>query len=85
MYFDINGQLPTSSIPLLKKGAVGADAYSQIFIDSLSYTNDNPWKNEKFYGVMSQLAPQMQKIVSGDDIPSSLAAADKSITRLLSR
>ncbi|MGI9425846.1 MAG: ABC transporter substrate-binding protein, partial [Hyphomicrobiaceae bacterium] len=85
MYFDINGQIPTSSMPLLKKGSVGADAYSQIFIGSLGYTHDNPWKNPKFYAVMSELAPQMQKIVKGGDIPSALAAADKSVKRLLSR
>jgi len=85
MYFDINGQIPTSSMPLLKKGPVGADTYSQIFIDSLAYTHDNPWKSPKFYGVMGQLAPEMQKIVKGGDIPESLAAADKSTKRLLSR
>ena len=85
MYFDVNGQLPTSSMPLLKKGAVGSDAYSQIFIGSLGYTHDNPWKSPKFNAVMSKLAPEMQKIVKGGDIPSALAAADKSIKRLLSR
>lgn len=85
MYFDINGQLPTSSFPLLKKGAIGADAYSQVFISSLAYTHDNPWKSPKFYAVMSKLAPEMQKIAKGGDIPSALTAADKSITRLLSR
>jgi maltose-binding protein MalE len=85
MYFDINGQIPTSSMPLLMKGAVGEDAYSQIFIASLAYTHDNPWKSPKFYAVMSKLAPEMQKIVKGGDIPAALAAADKSIQRLLSR
>lgn len=85
MYFDINGQLPTSSMPLLKKGAVGADAYSQIFIESLAYTHDNPWKSPKFYGAMAKLAPEMQKIVKGGDISESLAAADAAIERLLSR
>lgn len=85
MYFDINGQLPTSSMPLLKKGSVGEDAYSQIFIETLGYTHDNPWKNPKFYAVMSELAPQMQKIVKGGDIPSALEATDKSVERLLSR
>ena len=39
MYFDINGQIPTSSMPLLMKGAVGEDAYSQIFIGSLGRAN----------------------------------------------
>ena len=34
---------------------------------------------------MSKLAPEMQKIVKGGDIPAALAAADKSIQRLLSR
>jgi maltose-binding protein MalE len=85
MYFDINGQIPTSSMPLLQKGAVGADAYSQIFIESLSYTHDNPWKSPKFNAVMSKIAPEMQKIVKGGDIPEALEAADKSIKRLLSR
>ena len=85
MYFDINGQIPTSSMPLLMKGAVGEDAYSQIFIGSLGYTHDNPWKSPRFYAVMSKLAPEMQKIVKGGDIPAALAAADKSIQRLLSR
>lgn len=85
MYFDINRQLPTSSIPLLKKGAVGADEYSQIFIESLAYTYDTPWKDPKFTAVMSKLAPEMQKIVNGENIEAALAAADKSITRLLSR
>ena len=85
MYFDINGQIPTSSMPLLMKGAVGEDAYSQIFIGSLAYTHDNPWKSPRFYAVMSKLAPEMQKIVKGGDIPDALAAADKSIQRLLSR
>lgn len=85
MYFDINGQIPTSSMPLLQKGAVGEDAYSQIFIQSLEYTHDNPWKSPKFYAVMSKLAPEMQKIVKGGDIPAALASADKSIKRLLSR
>jgi len=85
MYFDINGQLPTSSMPLLQKGAVGSDAYSQIFIESLGYTHDNPWKSPKFNAVMSQVAPEMQKIVKGGDIAEALEAADKSIRRLLSR
>ena len=35
--------------------------------------------------VMSKLAPEMQKIVRGGDIPDALAATDKSIQRLLSR
>ena len=35
MYYGINGQLPTGSLPLLKTGAVGEDAYSQIFVNSL--------------------------------------------------
>ena len=85
MYYDINGQLPTGSLPLLQTGAVGDDAYSQIFVNSLDYTNDNPWKNAKFNAVMSQLAPQMQSIVAGGDIENSLAAAQKSIERVLSR
>ena len=85
MYFDINGQIPTSSMPLLKAGSVGADDYSQVFIASLEYTHDNPWKSPKFYAVMSKLAPEMQKIVKGGDIPAALAAADKAIQRLLSR
>lgn len=85
MYYDVNGQLPTGSIPLLKKGAVGEDAYSQIFVESLSYTHDNPWKNAKFNAVMSQIAPEMQKVVDGGDIPAALEAADKNIKRLLSR
>lgn len=85
MYYDVNGQLPTGSLPLLKKGAVGEDAYSQIFVNSLSYTHDNPWKNAKFNAVMSQIAPEMQKVVGGGDIPAALEAADKNITRLLSR
>ena len=46
---------------------------------------DIPWKNPKFYAVMSKLAPEMQKIVKGGDIAAALAAADKSTQRLLSR
>ncbi len=85
LYYDVNGQLPTGSLPLLKQGAVGSDAYSQIFVNSLGYTHDNPWKSPQFNAVMSQIAPQMQKIVAGGDIDKALAAADKSIKRLLSR
>lgn len=85
MYFDVNGQLPTSSMPLLKKGAVGDDDYSQIFIESLDYTHDNPWKSPKFTAAMGQLAPEMQKIIKGGDISESLEAADKAIQRMLSR
>jgi multiple sugar transport system substrate-binding protein len=85
MYYDRNGQLPTRSIPLLKKGAVGDDAYSQIFVNSLGYTHDNSWKSAKFNAVMSQIAPEMQKVVAGGDIDEALEAADKAIKRLLSR
>ncbi|MCT8971389.1 ABC transporter substrate-binding protein [Microbaculum marinisediminis] len=85
MYYDINGQLPTGSVPLLKQGAVGADPYSQLFVNALSYTHDNPWKNAKFNAVMSQIAPQLQNVVDGGDVSEALAAADKSIDRLLSR
>jgi multiple sugar transport system substrate-binding protein len=85
MYYDVNGQLPTSSLPLLKQGAVGADTYSQIFVDTLGYTHDNPWKSAKFNAVMSQIAPELQKIVDGGDIPQALEAAERSIKRTLSR
>lgn len=85
MYYDLSSQLATSSTPLLKKGAVGADAYSQIFVGALDYTNDNPWKSPRFNAVMSALAPEMQNIVKGGDIPKALSAADTATTRLLSR
>jgi len=85
MYYDINGQLPTGSLPLLQTGAVGEDAYSQIFVNSLSYTHDNPWQDAKFNAVMSQIAPEMQAVVAGGDISEALEAAQVSIDRVLSR
>ncbi len=85
LYYKINGQLPTGSLPLLKKGSVGSDAYSQVFVKALEYTSDNPWKDPKFYAVMDALAPEMQQIVGGGDIPKHLEKADASIKRLLSR
>jgi len=85
LYYEINGQLPTGSLPLLKKGSVGSDAYSQVFVNSLKYTHDNPWQDPKFYAVMGALAPEMQQIVGGGDIPRHLEKADKAIKRLLSR
>ncbi len=85
MYYGVNGQLPTGSLPLLKTGEIGDDDYAQIFVNALSYIHDNPWKNAKFNAVMSQIAPEMQNIVAGSEVEPALAAADKAVKRLLSR
>ena len=85
LYFKLNPQLPTSNREILTQGVVGADAYSQVFVKALEHTNDNPIKHAKFYAIMSEIAPALQKIISGGSIDKELSAADRKIKRLLSR
>lgn len=85
MYFGVNSQLPTGSLPLLTTGDLAEDAYAQSFVESMSYMNDMPWKDGKFVSVLNEIAPHMQTIVAGGDVGEALDAADRSVKRLLSR
>lgn len=84
-YFVASKQLSTSAMPLLTTGKMGADEYTQIFVQAAAHTHDNPFKSAKFYAVMDELAPALQAVIQGADIDQELAAADKKIKRLLSR
>ena len=70
---------------LLTSGKMGADAYTQVFVEVLAHTIDNPLKSPKFYSVMDELAPALQSVVRGEDPGEALTEADRKIKRLLSR
>jgi len=84
-YFEASQQLSTSSTELLTSGAMGEDAYTQVFVDVLGHTNDVPVKNPKFYGLMDDLVTALQSIIQGGDIEEELAAAERRAERTLSR
>lgn len=84
-YFRVIDQMGTSSLPLLKQGPMGEDAYTQAFVAELDHYNDSPIKHPKFYAILDQVVPEFQRILSGGDIETSLAKADQQIKRLLSR
>ncbi len=84
-YFVASKQLSTSAMPLLTGGRMGADAYTQVFVQALAHTHDNPFKSAKFYAVMDELAPALQAVIQGADIAAELAAAERRIQRLLAR
>lgn len=77
--------LPSGSLPVLAEGPVANDIYAQVFVKSLEYINDVPWKNSRFDGVLSQIAPAMQEAVAGGNIEEALSDGQRSIERLLSR
>jgi multiple sugar transport system substrate-binding protein len=85
MYFKASGQLSTSDMKLLTSGDMGADPYTQIFVQELANSIDNPFKSPKFYAVMDDVVPALQAIIQGGDIDSQLAGADRRIARTMSR
>ena len=85
MYFKASGQLSTSDMKLLTSGDMGADAYTQLFVQQLGNTIDNPFKSPKFYAVMDDVVTALQAIIQGGDVASQLASADRRITRTMSR
>ena len=87
-HFVSTKQLSTSSLELLTTGIMGADAYTQEFVKSLKWANANPIKHAKFYAIMNEVSPAIQKIIATKDqstIERELIAADRKIKRLLSR
>jgi hypothetical protein len=70
---------------LLTSGNMGADAYTQIFVQALPDTTDNPIKSPKFYAVMDDLVVALQSIIQGGDIEGELANAERKAERTLSR
>ena len=64
---------------------MGADAYTQVFVEALPHTNDVPIKSPKFYAVMDEIVPALQAIIQGGDVEAELAGADRKIERTLSR
>lgn len=84
-YFRASKQLSTGDMELLTSGNMGADAYTQIFVDALPETNDNPIKSSKFYAVMDDLVVALQAIIQGGDIESELSNADRKIQRTMRR
>jgi multiple sugar transport system substrate-binding protein len=85
MYFKASGQLSTSDTKLLTSGDMGADPYTQVFVQELANAIDNPFKSPKFYAVMDDVVPALQAIIQGGDIDSQLAGADRRIARTMSR
>ena len=84
-YFDASKQLSTGNMELLTSGMMGDDAYTQIFVQALPDTNDNPIKSPKFYAVMDDLVVALQSIIQGGDIEDELANAERKAQRTLSR
>ena len=84
-YFIASKQLSTGDMELLTSGNMGADAYTQIFVQALPDTTDNPIKSPKFYAVMDDLVVALQSIIQGGDIESELANAERKAQRTLSR
>lgn len=84
-YFEASQQLSTADMELLTSGAMGADPYTQVFVEVLEHTYDVPNRSAKFYAVMDEVVPALQAIIQGGDIESELAAADRKIQRTLSR
>jgi maltose-binding protein MalE len=84
-YFLASAQLSTGSLPLLTSGAMGEDAYTQIFVEALPHTVDNPIKSPKFYAVMDDLVVALQAIIQGGEIEAELADAQRKAERTMSR
>jgi multiple sugar transport system substrate-binding protein len=84
-YFETSGQLSTANTELLTSGAMGDDAYTQVFVDALPYTLDNPIKHPKFHAVLDEVVPALQAIIAGGAIEPQLADADRKIQRILAR
>lgn len=84
-YFEASSQLSTGSMPLLTSGVMGEDAYTQVFVQALPDTNDNPIKSPKFYAVMDDLVVALQSIIQGGDIQGELASAQRKAERTMSR
>ncbi len=84
-YFQASQQLSTSSTELLSTGSMGADAYTQIFVDALAHTTDVPIKTAKFTAIMDELAPALQAVIQGADVDAELAQAERRVARVLSR
>jgi len=84
-YFLASQQLSTADMELLTSGNMGADAYTQIFVEALPHTHDNPIKSPKFYAVMDDLVVALQAIIQGGDIEAELADAERKAKRTISR
>lgn len=84
-YFEASSQLSTGSMDLLTSGAMGEDAYTQVFVEALPHTVDNPIKSPKFYAVMDDLVVALQSIIQGGDIEDELSDAQRKAERTLSR
>lgn len=84
-YFNLSDQVSTPSASLLAKGPMGADAFTQKFVEEMQVYNESPIKHPKFYAILDQVVPEYQRILKGADIDAALETADKQIERLLSR
>jgi ABC-type glycerol-3-phosphate transport system substrate-binding protein len=84
-YFIASKQLSTGNMDLLTSGNMGADAYTQIFVEALPQTTDNPIKSPKFYAVMDDLVVALQAIIQGGDLEGELNKAERKAERTLSR
>lgn len=84
-YFEASAQLSTGSMPLLTSGKMGEDARTQIFVEALPDTNDNPIKSPKIYAVMDDLVVALQSIIQGGDMEGELAKAQRKAERTMSR
>ena len=85
MYFESSKQLSTANLEILRSGPMGADPYTQVFVQAMGQSNDVPIKSSKFTAIMNEIVPSLQAIIGGANIETELAGADRRVQRVLSR
>lgn len=81
-YYETSSQLTTGRLDILRSGKMGADKYSQIFVDALPISNPVPIRDPQWNAMMDAVAPAMQTIIQGGDAAAELAKADRAIARI---
>lgn len=82
-FFETSKQPTTGRMDILRAGAMGEDAYTQAFVETLPYSNAVPIKSPKWTAMLDAVSPALQSIIKGGDASSELANADKAIQQIL--
>ncbi len=82
-YFEVSQQMSTAQLDLLTSGDMGADEFTQVFVEALPSANAVPIKHPQWEAMTDSMSLALQKVLQGEDPAQSLADAAKEIEELL--
>ena len=82
-YYEVSQQMSTAQVDLLTSGDIGADEFTQVFVEALPSANSVPIKHPQWEAMTDSLSLALQKVLQGEDPAQSLADAASEIEDLL--